>query len=262
MMCRGGVSAFKRSTRYLKSGIISGAPPAEYGDKTSLVIDVTTRKEDEAHLRLLMRELTHRSKNLLAIIQAMARQTARHTNSTEVFLEQFDARLQALATSHDVLLEEGWHGASLGDLVGLQLQRLLDSVTDQISIDGPTVLLKPEAAHALGLALHELAVNARKFGALSVLAGRVTISWRRVPQPEGDSVELCWVERNGPTVSTPMYRRFGSVIIERHLSHAMSGRVQLSFPPEGVVCEIHIPPAQLVGITERSAGKGSSGRAG
>jgi two-component sensor histidine kinase len=179
-----------------------------------------------------------------------------------VFLEQFDARLQALATSHDVLLEEGWHGASLGDLVGLQLQRLLDSATDQISIDGPTVLLKPEAAQALGFALHELAVNARKFGALSVLAGRVTISWRRQPEPEGDSVELCWVERKGPAVSTPVHRRFGSMIIERHLSHAINGRVQLSFPPEGVVCEIHIPPAQLVGITERSAGEESSGRAG
>src|SRR5882757_8496856 len=134
----------------------------ESGDIIGLTcasIDVTERKESEAHLRLLMRELTHRSKNLLAVIQAMARQTARHTNSTEVFLEQFDARLQALATSHDVLLEEGWHGASLGDLVRLQLQRLLDSATDQISIDGPTVLLKPEAAQALGFALHELAVN-------------------------------------------------------------------------------------------------------
>jgi PAS domain S-box-containing protein len=225
-------------------------------------IDVTTRKEDEAHLRLLMRELTHRSKNLLSVIQAMARQTARHANSTELFLEQFDARLQALATSHDVLIEEGWHGASLGELVALQLQRLFDSTIDQIAIDGPTVLLKPEAAQALGFALHELAVNAKKFGALSVPAGRVTISWRRLPQPEGDSVELRWVERNGPAVSTPVHRRFGSVIIERHLAHAINGKVALSFPPEGVVCEMHIPPAQLVGFTERTAAKVSSGRAG
>ena len=127
-------------------------------------IDVTSRKEDEAHLRLLMRELTHRSKNLLAVIQAMARQTARHSNSTELFLEQFEARLQALATSHDVLIEEGWHGASLGELVGRQLQQLPEPAMSQIAIDGPTVLLKPEAAQALGFALHELAANARKFG--------------------------------------------------------------------------------------------------
>jgi PAS domain S-box-containing protein len=224
-------------------------------------IDVTTRKEDEAHLRLLMRELTHRSKNLLAVIQAMARQTARHTNSTALFLEQFDSRLQALAASHDVLIEEGWHGASLGELVGLQLQRLFDSVIDQIAVDGPTVLLKPEAAQALGFALHELAVNAKKFGALSVPGGRVTISWRRVPQPEGDGVDLRWAERNGPAVSAPAHRRFGTMIIERHLAHAINGTVVLSFPPEGVVCDIHIPPAQLVGFTERATGKASPGPA-
>jgi len=139
---------------------------------------------------------------------------------------------------------------------------MADSATDQIAIDGPTVLLKPEAAQALGFALHELAVNARKFGALSMPAGRVTISWSRRPQPEGDRVELCWVERKGPAVSTPVHRRFGSMIIERHLAQAINGKVQLSFPPEGVVCEIHIPPAQLVGFTERTAGKVSSGRAG
>jgi PAS domain S-box-containing protein len=225
------------------------------GEVTGLIgaaIDVTTRKEDEAHLRLLMRELTHRTKNLLAVIQAMARQTAQHSKSTEVFLEQFDARLQALATSHDALIEEGWHGASLGELVDLQLRRLLDSTIDQITVDGPTVLLKPEATQALGFALHELAVNARKFGALSVPNGRVTISWSRLPRPQGDSVELRWVESKGPVVTAPVYRRFGSVIIERHLAHAIAGEVQLSFPGEGVVCVVHIPPAQLVGFTERA----------
>ncbi len=218
-------------------------------------IDVTTRKEDEAHLRLLMRELTHRSKNLLAVIQAMARQTARHSTSTELFLEQFEARLQALATSHDVLIEEGWHGASLAELVGRQLQQLPEPATSQIAIDGPTVLLKPEAAQALGFALHELAANARKFGSLSVPGGRVTISWRRVAQPEGDSVDLRWTERDGPKVEEPTHRRFGRAIIERHLSHAIDGKVELTFPPEGVMCAIHIPPAQLVGLAARGPDK-------
>src|ERR1700722_12729387 len=228
------------------------------GDVTGLIgaaIDVTSRKEDEAHLRLLMRELTHRSKNLLAVIQAMARQTARHARSVEQFLEQFEARLQALATSHDVLIEEGWHGASLGELVSLQLRRLLDSPIDQVTIDGPTVLLKPEAAQALGIAFHELAVNATKFGALSIPAGRVKVSWRRVADPQGDSVDLRWEERDGPEVSTPVQRRFGSVIIERYLAHAIDGEVQLSFAREGVVCTFHIPPAHLVGFTERAANR-------
>jgi PAS domain S-box-containing protein len=228
------------------------------GATTGLIgtaIDVTSRKEDEAHFRLLMRELTHRSKNLLAVIQAMARQTGRHTGSIELFLEQFDARLQALATSHDVLIEEGWYGASLGELASLQLQRLLDYRFHQAVIEGPTVLLKPAAAQALGFALHELAVNAKKFGALSVPGGRISVSWRRLPQPEGDSVQLRWAESEGPPVSVPIYRRFGSVIIERHLAHAINGEVQLSFSPEGVVCDMHIPPAQLVGFTERTPRK-------
>jgi PAS domain S-box-containing protein len=231
------------------------------GAATGLIgtaIDITSRKEDGAHLRLLMRELTHRSKNLLAVIQAMARQTGRHTGSIELFLEQFDARLQALATSHDVLIEEGWHGASLSELVSLQLQRLLDTQFHRAVIEGPTVLLKAEAAQALGFALHELAVNAKKFGALSVPGGRISVIWRRLPQPEGDSVELRWVESKGPPVSVPIHRRFGSVIIERHLTHAINGNVQLSFLPEGVVCDIHIPPAQLVGFTERTPRKVAS----
>jgi two-component sensor histidine kinase len=154
-----------------------------------------------------------------------------------------------------VLIEEGWHGASLGELVSLQLRRLLDSPIDQVTIDGPTVLLKPEAAQALGIAFHELAVNATKFGALSVPAGRVKISWRRVADPQGDSVDLRWEERDGPEVATPVQRRFGSVIIERYLAHAIDGEVQLSFPREGVVCTFHIPPAHLVGFTERAGNR-------
>ncbi|MGB8619899.1 MAG: HWE histidine kinase domain-containing protein, partial [Pseudolabrys sp.] len=135
----------------------------ETGDVVGLTcasVDVTERKEGEAHLRLLLRELTHRSKNLLAVIQAMARQTARHTGSVETFLTQFGARLQALAASHDLLIRESWYGASLGELVRSQLGGYLDGLATQISIEGPAIAIKPEAAQNLGLALHELAVNA------------------------------------------------------------------------------------------------------
>src|SRR6202050_1723779 len=174
----------------------------------------------------------------------MARQTGRPTGSIELFLQQFDARLQALATSHDVLIEEGWYGASLGELASLQLQRLLDYRFHQAVIEGPTVLLKPAAAQALGFALHELAVNAKKFGALSVPGGRISVRWRRLPQPEGDSVQLRWAESEGPPVSVPIYRRFGSVIIERHLAHAINGEVQLSFSQEGGRSEEHTSELQ------------------
>jgi PAS domain S-box-containing protein len=214
-------------------------------------VDITKRMEDEAHLRLLLRELTHRSKNLLAVIQAVVRQTARHTNSVEGFVAQFDARLQALATSHDVLIEEGWHGASLRELAELQLQPFANPPDRQVSILGPTVLLKPEAAQALGLALHELATNAKKFGALSVSGGQVSVTWLRHPDPDGDSVELKWAESGGPAVAAPIARRFGSMVIERNLERAVGGKVNLAFLPAGVHCDIVIPPAQLVGFVDR-----------
>jgi PAS domain S-box-containing protein len=229
-------------------------------------IDVTRRKEDDAHLRLLMRELTHRSKNLLAVIQAMARQTARHAGSIESFVDEFDARLRALATSHDLLIEEGWHGASLDGLARLQLQPFLDAGDkvsgekvsgdkisgekvsgDKISIDGPTVLLKPEAAQAVGLALYELANNARQHGALSVPAGHVALTWRRVAQPQGDAVVLHWTESGGPAVAAPRVRRFGSMVIERNLERALGAKVTLAFLQAGVQCDIRIPPLHLVG---------------
>jgi PAS domain S-box-containing protein len=211
-------------------------------------VDISTRKEHELHLHLLLRELTHRSKNLLAIIQAVARQTARHANSIEGFVTQFDARLQALATSHDLLVEESWHGASLNDLVALQMQPLGELLDRQISITGPTVLLKPEAAQALGLALHELASNAKKFGALSAPDGHVSVSWSVVRHLDGDSIAFKWDESGGPPVAPPTARRFGSVIIERNLERAIGGKVTLAFLAGGLRCDFVISPDHLVGV--------------
>jgi PAS domain S-box-containing protein len=214
-------------------------------------VDITKRKNDEEHLRLLLRELTHRSKNLLAVIQAVARQTARHAASTEEFIAQFDARLQGLATSHDLLIEDGWHGASLEGLVRLQVQPFLEAGWAGFAIEGPTVLLKPDAAQAFGMALHELGTNARKFGALSTSDGRISIKWRRLPLPEGDGVAFEWIESGGPSISVPVVRRFGSMVIERNLAQAIGGKVRLAFSPAGVQCEIVIPAMHLVGFVDR-----------
>jgi PAS domain S-box-containing protein len=208
-------------------------------------VDITERKEGEGHLRLLMRELTHRSKNLLAVIQAMARQTARHVGSIDGFLDQFSARLQALATSHDLLVQESWYGVSLSELARSQLGHYLEGAGAQVSFDGPTVVLKPEAAQSLVLALHELATNAAKYGALSVPTGQVTITWRRRPAKDGSGIELMWVERRGPKVTPPSLRGFGSMVIEQNLKRALNAEVELAFLPGGLQCRIVIPPAQL-----------------
>ena len=211
---------------------------------TGASLDVTERKEGEAHLRLLLRELTHRSKNLLAVIQAMARQTARHAGSIDGFLKQFGARLQALAASHDLLVRESWYGASLGELVRSQLADYIDRGQGQVAFEGPDVALKPEAAQNLGLALHELAVNAAKFGALSVPGGRVSISWGSTD--DADAIALDWHEQFGPKVKARRERGFGSMVIERNLVRALEAEVKLDFEPDGVRCHIVIPANQLL----------------
>ncbi len=210
-------------------------------------VDMTERKEGEAHLRLLLRELTHRSKNLLAVIQAMARQTARHTGSVESFLGRFGARLQALAASHDILVRESWYGAAIDELVRSQLAVYLDREDQQIVIAGPAVTLKPEAAQGLGLALHELAVNAAKYGALSVPGGRLSITWNRGEQDGVPALALDWREEAGPRVKPRRRRGFGSMVIERNLAHALEAEVSLEFDSAGVHCHVVIPASQLQG---------------
>ena len=135
--------------------------------------------------------------------------------------------------------------ASLADLVGLQLGPYLDRSESQVSVEGPTVLLKPDAAQNLGFALHELATNAAKYGALSVPEGRVSIAWRLLPETDGNGVELDWVESCGPAVVKPTHRGFGSMVIERNLARELDTQVELAFGAEGVQCKILLPPGQI-----------------
>ena len=158
-------------------------------------------------------------------------------------MEHFSARLQALARSHDLLVQESWHGASLEQLVRSQLGHHLDRQTSQITVAGPAMLLRPEAAQSLGLALHELATNAAKYGALSVPSGTVSITWAS----QNSGVEINWTECGGPSVAEPQRRGFGSLVIERNLARSLDASVDLAFAPTGVNCRITIPAAQLYG---------------
>jgi PAS domain S-box-containing protein len=207
---------------------------------TSVAVEITERKEAENQLRLLLRELTHRSKNLLAVIQAIARQTAARTKTIDDFLDRFGARLVAIGCSQDLLVADNWHGASLRTLVEQQLN--IDRSGSQIVIDGEDVMLKPEAVQNLGLALHELATNAQKYGALSSGRGSVRVHWQFC---ESDQLKLTWEERGGPPVSTPERSGFGRAMIESVVGKALEGEVKLSFPAKGVRCVIMIPETQV-----------------
>jgi PAS domain S-box-containing protein len=209
---------------------------------TSVAVDITERKEQEDQLRLLLRELTHRSKNLLAVINAIARQTASRTRSVDDFLQRFSARLVAIGCSQDLLVADDWHGASLRTLIEQQLSAHADRFGGQIVIDGEDIVLKPEAIQNIGLALHELATNAQKYGALSKDSGHVRIHWQL-----GDAarLKLVWEEQGGPPVTTPERSGFGRAMIENVVGRALEGDVKLSFPTSGVRCVIEIPAAQV-----------------
>lgn len=203
-----------------------------------VAVDTTEAHQQEAHLRLVMRELTHRSKNLLAVIQAMARQTAARSDDPQTFVTRFSARLRAMAASHDLLVAREWHGAILKDLVNAQLGQAIDPGSDQLVIEGPMLSLRPDAVQNIGLALHELTTNAAKYGALSVPGGKISLSWGI---RNGDKLHLRWEETNGPTVQQPEKTGFGVTLLERSVGQALDGTVTLEFTPGGVVCEICIP---------------------
>lgn len=213
-----------------------------------IVFDITDRRERERHLRFLMREITHRSKNLLAVIQAMARQTKNTSRSLDEFQSLFAARLQGLSASHDLLVTEDWHGAWLDDIIRSQVAHLIDPAGGRMSLRGPRLQVKPEAAHNIGMAVHELATNAAKYGALSNESGKISVFWRMIAaQSGGERLVLDWQELNGPAFSPPDRRGFGSVVTERIVPRALDGQVRLSFEPGGVRWSLDIPASFILG---------------
>ena len=202
-------------------------------------VDITERKKSELHLRLLVNELNHRVKNTLATIQAIAVQTFHAARSLPQAQEAFSARIVALAEAHDILTRENWEGAELSDV--LARLETLHGGTRRFVASGPPVRLSPRLALSLSMALHELATNAAKYGALSIPSGHVRVGWTVTsPQDDGERprLVLTWREHDGPPVSPPSRRGFGSRLIERGLAAELSGEAQIDFQPEGVVCRI------------------------
>ncbi len=203
------------------------------------VSDISERKATEQHIRTLLGELAHRSKNLLTVIQVMARRSVSPDLSSSDFVDTFIERLSGLAQSHDLLAREDWRGISMQELVTSQIGHLNSALSSRLFTEGPEIVLTPVAAQNLGMAVHELSTNAVKYGALSVDGGSVRISWSLLSDENGrDRLRLSWVERGGPVVSEPTQRGFGRFVIEAIAARALSGSVNLRFDPEGVSCSI------------------------
>jgi PAS domain S-box-containing protein len=193
-----------------------------------VVDDITARKSEDGARNALVAELDHRVKNVLASVQSLAAQSARRTTSLDAFLKTFAGRLDAMASAHTLLTATRWRGAEIGNIAAAELGGLAPG---QARWSGPEIVLNARATNALTLALHELATNAVKFGALSVDAGRVDVGWTR--RAEG-GFELTWNERGGPTVSQPERRGFGSTLLERVTGRELGGEARMEFRAAGV----------------------------
>ena len=214
---------------------------------TCASVDVTERKEGEAHLRLLLRELTHRSKNLLAVIQAMARQTANHAGSTDAFLTQFGSRLQALAASHDLLVRESWYGASLGELVRSQLVAAISTEPQsRFRSKGRQSRSSPKRRKTSGLRCMSSPSMPR-----SLVPFRCRPAGYRSPglgarAPRTTRSNWIGASNLGPKVKIRRKKGFGSMVIERNLARALDAEVNMDFDPDGLHCHIVIPASQIL----------------
>ncbi len=204
--------------------------------------DITEREGRAKQLEFVMHELTHRSKNLLTIIQSVARQSIRQSSNLEDFESKFGDRLSSLASLHDLLVQKEWQGALLGSIAETQVGPF---AFGRIELDGPEILLKPSVAQIIAMAFHELATNAAKYGALSNNSGTVSIKWG-FEEGQQKTIFIKWQEAGGPIVAIPEREGFGSVVLQRTALQIPDSSASLQFLPSGVVWCLKAPSEWLV----------------
>ena len=203
---------------------------------TVLIRDITDRKRREMHTQILMRELEHRVHNVLARVQIVIERGAEGQSSLQEFRQSLLARIQSMMHAHELLQRSNWFGVSIKDLVADQLKPYATSHNNRI--EGPEILLNPDATQAMSMVIHELTTNAVKHGALSVPEGHITVSWKREPER---GLVLRWIEQDGPEVKAPQREGYGTSLIRELLKFEFGGTVDHRFLPGGVTCEISLP---------------------
>jgi two-component sensor histidine kinase len=209
----------------------------------NMLVDISERKQAEARQRLLLDELNHRVKNTLATVQSLASQTARGATSPEMFRERLEGRLIALSQAHDQLSQRNWEHADLRAIATATLSPYRHDGDEAVTIEGDPIALDPKAALTFAMIFHELATNAAKYGALSQPSGRLDLSWKTLRNGALPKLRIEWRERDGPAVTAPARRGFGSLLVERGIGADLGGQARLDFAPTGVICEIEVPLA-------------------
>jgi PAS domain S-box-containing protein len=238
----------------------AGLPLIVDGNVTGAVSiwhDITEHKRKDEQNSILLRELAHRSKNLLSVIESILRQSAKSGASPEHFVARFSERLRALSNSQDLLARHNSLSVSMTDLIFSQLGHHWEPGQKRISTNGLGIRLKHDAAQMIGMALHELSTNAAKYGALSNQKGRVAIDWKIDGENGQDPMfQLRWAERGGPPVIAPLHKGFGTTIIQRVAAQSLNGRATLDYLPDGVVWVLYAPRSAVADSAEREPPRG------
>lgn len=205
-------------------------------------IDITEQKREQAHLQLILRELAHRAKNLLSLVEGVARQTVKAEGLPKEFAERFGKRLSALGAAYDLLISHDWRGVDLEALIRAQLAHVTQDGSSRIAIAGPPVVVGPEAGQYLALAVHELATNATKYGVLGAGEGRLVVGWRLEDEGGPDRLlVLTWVEHGGAPATDPPRSGFGRQLLETIVPRALRGHARIDFGGEGLKWSLSFP---------------------
>jgi two-component sensor histidine kinase len=210
---------------------------------TGVVRDITERKQVERHQELLVAELDHRVKNVLAQVAVVAMSTRQGSRSIDEFLRSLNGRIQSMAAAHTLLSKSGWQSVGLDALVRNQLAPY--ATDTNVTISGTDVMLIAAEIQAVARVLHELVTNAAKYGALSIPGGHVSVSWNRKPNGDRENLMLVWQEHGGPAMKSEIQSSYGTNLIRNLIPHELGGMVDLMFVSEGVRCRIEIPIRQI-----------------
>jgi PAS domain S-box-containing protein len=219
-------------------------PAGNIAGVVMVVFDITNRKRSEEHIQLLLREVNHRSKNMLSLVSAIARQT--RAPSSKEFVDRFSKRIQALAASHDLLAKNEWHSIAVSELLSAQLAHFGGLVGRRIALNGPELKLSVAGAQCIGMVIHELSTNAAKYGALSGEEGIIKIDWTLEKAPAGDDFSICWIESGGPPVTEPAQVGFGSTVIKSMAELSLDGKVEITYADSGLAWRLKCPARKIL----------------
>jgi PAS domain S-box-containing protein len=244
-----GIEAVATNAPKVKDYLVSAAPLRIAGDRISgaviTMVDLSRRKAAEKQQSLLMRELDHRVKNTLTLVLSISNRTASTADTVQEFQKALSGRIQALAATHNLLLDKSWTSLELRDVIATELAPYIEETADQVAIEGLDVSVTPRAALAFGLIAHELTTNAVKYGALSRRGGHVTVRAVGRDNEKSGAFVLEWRESGGPRVTPPGRKGFGHTVIARSLQYSAGGGAEFDFDPTGLVCRISIPSEDL-----------------